>query len=128
MDRRDVARIFDLSKSQQTLVLALLLALLALAAWRLWEEEAWSESLATIVPSPEAAAVKIDVNSAAWHDLVVLPGIGPRLAQRIIAVRDAKEGRRFQSLDEIVEARGVSAKLVERVRPYLCMGQQAEQR
>ena len=64
--------------------------------------------------------------AAEWHDLVVLPGIGPTLARRIVALRDTKEGQRFERLEEIAEAKRVSVKLVERIRPYVFLGQEGD--
>src|SRR5262249_5767906 len=44
-----------------------------------------------------ALTVRIDVNRASIEDLQRLPGIGPKLSQRIV---DARERAKFQTVDE----------------------------
>ena len=60
--------------------------------------------------------LRIDVNSADEAQLDLLPGIGPRLAARIVEERRT-EGS-FASLDELVRVAGLGPRLVERLRPY----------
>jgi competence protein ComEA len=68
-----------------------------------------------------AAAAKlaagIDPNSAPQEDLELLPGIGPSLAQRIIADREARGP--FADPEALVRVPGIGAALVERLRPHL---------
>ncbi len=68
-------------------------------------------------PNPEirtetAPGAKLDVNSASVEALQALPGIGPVLAERIIAARP------FQSADELQRVQGIGAKKYELLRPY----------
>lgn len=60
--------------------------------------------------------LRIDVNSAEEAQLDLLPGIGPRLASRIVEKRRT-EGS-FESLDELMRVPGLGPRLVERLRPY----------
>ena len=60
--------------------------------------------------------LRIDVNSAEEAQLDLLPGIGPRLAARIVEERRT-EGA-FASLDELVRVAGLGPRLIERLRPY----------
>ncbi len=60
--------------------------------------------------------LRIDVNSAAEAQLDLLPGIGPRLAARIVEERRTKGS--FASLDELMRVPGLGPRLVERLRPY----------
>ncbi len=60
------------------------------------------------------AEVKIDINAASRAQLMTLPGIGPALAERIIAYRAAH--RRFQRVDEVKNIAGIGAKKFERIR------------
>jgi competence ComEA-like helix-hairpin-helix protein len=48
---------------------------------------------------------KIDLNRCGYYDLEALPGIGPALAERIIAFRDSLGP--FQSADELLEVKGI---------------------
>ena len=57
-------------------------------------------------------AGKLDVNTAAEKQLRDLPGIGPVLAQRIIAARP------FRSADDLKKVNGIGEKKYEKIRPY----------
>ena len=60
--------------------------------------------------------LRIDVNSAEEAQLDLLPGIGPRLASRI--VEDRRTQGSFASLDELMRVPGLGPRRVERLRPY----------
>jgi competence protein ComEA len=69
-------------------------------------------------PPPEGApgggaAGPLDLNTATPAQLDELPGVGPVLAQRIIARRP------FTSVDELDEVSGVGPTLLERLRPLV---------
>lgn len=55
----------------------------------------------------------VDVNRASAAELEALPGIGPTLAQRIVADREANG--RFATLGELERVSGIGPKLVERL-------------
>ena len=57
----------------------------------------------------------IDVNSASLKELESLPGIGPVIAKRII------EGRPYLSVDDLLRVKGIGAKRLEEIRPYVTM-------
>ncbi len=59
-----------------------------------------------------APAGKLDINNASSEALQDLPGIGPVLAQRIVAARP------FQSADELQRVPGIGAKKYELLRSY----------
>lgn len=65
----------------------------------------------------ELPDMRLDLNAAALHDLRELPGVGPALAERIIAHRD--EHGPFASIDELDAVPGVGEKTIERLRPLL---------
>lgn len=58
-------------------------------------------------------AVAIDINRADLDELRSLPGIGPVLAERIVA------GRPFAGADDLLRVRGIGPKTVARLRPRL---------
>ncbi len=64
---------------------------------------------------PLARGERIDVNRADAAELTRLPHVGPALAQRIVAWRDAHGG--FQSLAALDSVPGIGAKLLETLRP-----------
>jgi len=69
---------------------------------RLWKEASGEQ----VPPKP------MDLNSASLEELQAIKGIGPVLAERIIA------GRPYKSMEELTKIRGVGAKTLEGFRPY----------
>jgi competence protein ComEA len=59
----------------------------------------------------------INLNTATAEELEALPGIGPSIAQRIVQHR-AEKGR-FQSLQDLDEVKGIGAKKLEQLQPYV---------
>ena len=59
---------------------------------------------------------KINLNSADIDLLMSVPGIGARLAQRIIAYRN--ERGKFDSLDELTKIKGITRYRFERTKDY----------
>jgi competence protein ComEA len=70
-----------------------------------------------VVGKKEAALTSvIDLNRATLADLQRLPGIGPSRARDIIEERRNKP---FQSVDDLTRVRGIKAKTLEKVRPFI---------
>jgi competence ComEA-like helix-hairpin-helix protein len=74
--------------------------------------------------SPRPAAVKelregspLELNQATARDLVLLPGIGPKLAQRIVAERERRG--QFASIEELRAVKGVGPAIFARVKPLV---------
>ena len=65
----------------------------------------------------EEIAVKIPVNSAWTEELEVLPGIGPALANRIVAYRE-KHGD-FKSIDDLKHVKGIGDKVFKQISPFI---------
>ncbi len=60
---------------------------------------------------------KLDLNQVGAEELQVVPGIGPALAERVLAYRQEKGPfRSFQQLDEV---KGIGPKLLARMKPWL---------
>ncbi len=59
----------------------------------------------------------VDLNHAATDELVRLPGVGPALAARIIAVREARGP--FDTVDDLRRVRGFGPAKIERLRPLV---------
>lgn len=64
-----------------------------------------------------SASGPLDLNAATQAGLDALPGVGPVLAERIVAWR-AQHGR-FTSVDELTEVPGIGPKALERLRPLV---------
>jgi competence protein ComEA len=67
-------------------------------------------------PKPAPAAV-LDLNTADARALATLPGIGPALAERIVAERTARGP--FASPEELLRVPGIGAGRLERIRPLV---------
>lgn len=63
----------------------------------------------------------LDVNRASADDLDALPGIGPRLAARIVATREALGGR-FASPDDLARVPGLGPRRLAVLRPLVSAG------
>jgi competence protein ComEA len=63
------------------------------------------------------ARFEVDVNTADCPELMQLPGIGPKLAERIVESR--KTDGPFASVDDLRRVSGIGRKVLERIRPYL---------
>ena len=75
---------------------------------------------ATPARSSNAALTPIDPNTAPWYELAALPRIGEQLAKRIVAYRDqAARPPAFRTLDDLSKVRGIGAKTVARLAPFL---------
>ncbi len=77
-----------------------------------------------VKPSPAAKVGKVqsgdppvNVNAADLPTLQRLPGVGPALAARIVETRAAKP---FATPDDLRRVRGIGAKTLETLRPYVC--------
>ena len=60
--------------------------------------------------------MRININAASVAELSLLPGLGERLAQRIVDDREARG--RFNSVDDLQRVPGMGTATVERLRPY----------
>ncbi len=65
----------------------------------------------------QAARKKIKLNTATKNDLVSLPGIGEGIAEEILLYRD--ERGKFTSIDELRKIKGIGAKKLEKLLPYI---------
>ena len=57
-----------------------------------------------------------DINSATKEDFMKIKGIGAKKAEKIIAYR--KEHGGFKNADEIVNVKGISKKIVEKIKSF----------
>lgn len=58
----------------------------------------------------------IDINRASQTELQQLPGIGPKLSQRIL---DARQQRAFAKVDDLRRVPGIGVKTLEKLRPFV---------
>ncbi len=67
-----------------------------------------------------SAGKRIDVNLADVEDLRAVPGIGPRIAQKIVGQREAKG--RFTGIEELTTIHGIGKKKLAGWAPYIEAG------
>jgi competence protein ComEA len=67
--------------------------------------------------SVRAVTFPLDLNHARIEELMELPGIGEKLAQRVVAYRQSQGG--FRNVDELRKVRGIGEKRMERLRPLV---------
>jgi competence protein ComEA len=69
-------------------------------------------------PAPTA---KVNINTATVEQLTTLPGVGPKLAARIVEYRQ-KSGT-FRSAQELMNVKGVGEKNFAKIEPWLSVGE-----
>lgn len=62
----------------------------------------------------------VDLNRADAAGLMSVPGIGPALADRIVAFRE--EHGPFRRVEDLLKVRGIGERSLEKLRPYLTVG------
>ncbi len=67
---------------------------------------------------------KVNLNTASKSELITLPGIGPALAERIVAYRD--EFGPFTEIDELMNVKGIGEKSVARLSGQIELGLKKE--
>ena len=102
----------------QTLIAGMLLALLLFMA--VYFSFNWFNNRG-LVDIDGAAAVqaefKVDINSAELGEIVLLPGVGRKLAQAILDHRNEIGG--FQSLDQLCDVPGIGQKTLDSLERYI---------
>ena len=69
-------------------------------------------------PAPTA---KVNLNTATVEQLTTLPGVGPKLAARIVEYRQ-KSGS-FRSTQELINVRGIGEKSFAKMEAWLSVGE-----
>ena len=60
---------------------------------------------------------RVDLNTAEWPELTTLPGIGEKLAHRIVEYRDTNGP--FKHVESLLEVSGIGPKKLDGIRPHL---------
>jgi len=75
-------------------------------------------AMAAAKPAP---AAKVNLNTATVDQLTTLPGVGAKLAARIVEYRQ-KSGR-FGSAQELMNVRGIGEKNFQKIEAWLTVGE-----
>ena len=88
------------------------------AAWTLYRPAGAAEvSLAPAAPVRADAPFLLDLNAASEEELVCLPGVGPALAESILARRG--ELGAFRTREDILSVSGIGEATYEKIAPYI---------
>ena len=68
----------------------------------------------------------IDLNTATKAELMLLPGIGPAYAERIILSREDQGP--FERVEDLDRVKGIGPKTIERLRPFVVAGRREPKR
>ncbi len=63
--------------------------------------------------------IPISINREREYGLCAIPGIGPHIAREIVKLRKRKG--RFNSLNEILQVRGIGKRIYNRILPYISL-------
>ncbi|HDZ10809.1 MAG TPA: helix-hairpin-helix domain-containing protein [Bacteroidetes bacterium] len=73
--------------------------------------------LSVHAPKRISSGMRIDLNKAAKEQLILLPGIGIKTAERIISFRETHGS--FRNKKELMKIKGIGKKKFEALLPYL---------
>ena len=110
-----------IARAEQVVLVVLALAVVAGVAWRVVDYWRIGAEPIEIIPPPEGPTFRINVNQADWVTLSLVPGVGEKLARRIVEKRQERGGK-FESLDDLKEVPGIGEKMLEKLHPYLSLG------
>ncbi len=68
-----------------------------------------------------ALGLPLDINLATHDDLLLIPGVGEAMAEKIISRRN--DIGRFSKLEQLMEISGIKEKKLSKLSPYLCVEQ-----
>lgn len=83
-----------------------------------------TEEPAASVQTGAASVARVDVNRATLSELTGLPGIGPKLAQRVIDYRRANGP--FKKVDDLLLVKGIGRKKLARMRDLVTIHRASE--
>ena len=121
MGKKQACNPFRMTRSEAACVFAL--SLLLLAGLYVGEVQTWRRDRAPDVVRQRGLpkySYKINLNSAGWAELSLLPGVGQVTAKRIVEYRE-KNGP-FNSVDDLVRVKGLSRARVARAAKCVTLG------
>ncbi len=109
-----------LRRSDQVFVATVIVVAMGLMGLYWVRMKGWGQSPIEIDRLPARQYdYQLDINQAPWYEWTLLEGIGPKLAERIVAFRD--EHGPFQTIEDVSRVPGIGPQKWEQIRPWLCI-------
>ncbi len=70
-------------------------------------------------PKMKVLSIPININTARVEELDILPGVGPKMAQAIIAFREAHG--KFSTLEDLQKIKGLGPRKFAAIRPHITL-------
>ena len=102
---------------QVTAAILIAVGLLAVIGWWIDHNRTRWRTVEIERAEPQTASFQVDINKANWPELATLPGVGRKLAERIVQSRE--QNGLYTDLDDLRRVRGIGARTLETLRPYL---------
>jgi DNA uptake protein ComE-like DNA-binding protein len=97
-----------IARGEQALLLLLALAVVAGVAYRAARYYRLGAEPLEVVPPSDGPTYRVNVNTADWVTLALVPGLGEALSKRIVETRQARRpGGCFASLDDLKAVPGI---------------------
>ena len=106
-----------ITKTEKYLLLLTAIFLLCLALLYFTDHRSVGGGDYTVTPHPPAVPGKVNINTADAAQLEALDGIGPTLAQRIVAYRE--EHGPFADIESIMDVNGIGEGIFETIRQQI---------
>lgn len=85
----------------------------------------WLPETEVVDTDPESIKLKIDLNSAEWYELIILPGIGEKKARAIVEYR--KKIGVFKTIEHLCEVNGIGMKTVKRIKDLVFINEEKKE-
>jgi len=109
-----------IARGEQAVLVVVALVVVAAVAYRAVSYLRLGQEPLEVVPA-SPPTYRVNVNTADWVTLALVPGLGESLAKRIVALREDRGGG-FDTLEDLVAVRGIAEKKLGNLRPFLFAG------
>ncbi len=109
-----------IARGEQAVLVILALVVVAGVAYRAVSYLRLGQEPLEVIPAAPPT-YRVNVNTADWVTLALVPGLGESLAKRIVALREERGGR-FDTIEDLVAVRGIAEKKLGNLRSFLFAG------
>lgn len=102
---------------QVTVAILIGSGLFSVIGWWIYHGGASGRTVEIQQAEQRTACFQVDINKADWPELANLPGIGRKLAERIVQSR--VQNGPFTDLEDLRRVRGIGVRTLETLRPHL---------